>query len=340
VIRKLFAKYEDHSFVSATFNALKNLRRYFHYFIDIALSPLTYFSAHLFHYYRKNSLNRFPISKKIFFKVGVLPIIDHYYEPLFNPKYLRYSLRQERPLPGINFNDSEQLEILSKFNYNDELENFPMDKTNNPHEYYYNGRMFLAGDAEYLYNIIRYFKPTTMIEIGSGNSTLMARNAINKNSSESSEYSCEHICIEPFEQPWLEDINIKVVREKVETIGTKVFQQLKENDILFIDSSHIIRPQGDVLFEYLELLPSLNKGVIIHIHDILSPRDYLDSYFGEYFWNEQYLLEAFLTNNKEFRIIGATNYLSHKYRDKFSAKCPIFAMKPDIEPSSFYMIKN
>ena len=188
--------------------------------------------------------------------------------------------------------------------------------------------------------MIRLFKPKKLIEIGSGNSTLMARNAINKNISELMSYYCEHICVEPYEQYWLEEIGVKIIREKVEDVGIDIFKTLNENDILFIDSSHIIRPQGDVLFEYLEILPSLNKGVIIHIHDIFTPRDYLDEWFGENFWNEQYLLEAFLTFNRDFRIIGATNYLSHKYNKLFSSKCPIYKIQSGREPGSFYMVKN
>lgn len=282
----------------------------------------------------------FPFSKKIFLSIGIIPIIDHYYEPLFNPKHLRYSLRKERFLPGIDFNDKEQLEILNNFNYNDELLQFPLNKTNNELIYCYNVGAFLSGDAEYWYNMIRLFKPKKIIEIGSGSSTLMASNAINKNILESIHNKCEHICIEPYEQKWLEEIGVKVIREKVEDVGLDIFKTLNGNDILFIDSSHIIRPQGDVLFEYLELLPSLNKGVIIHIHDVFTPRDYLDEWFGENFWNEQYLLEAFLTNNKEFKIIGATNYLSHKYNELFSSKCPIYRTQEQREPGSFYIVRN
>jgi predicted O-methyltransferase YrrM len=285
-------------------------------------------------------LKNFPLSKKIFLRIGVLPIIDHYYEPLFNSNHLRYSLRKERFLPGIDFNDIEQLEILRKFSYNKELIMFPINKNNNVREYCYNVGGFLSGDAEYLYNMIRLFKPKRFVEIGSGYSTLMARNAINKNISESSDQNCEHICIEPYEKLWLEEIGIKVIRKKVEDVSLDVFQALNENDMLFVDSSHIIRPQGDVLFEYLEILPSLNKGVIVHLHDIFTPRDYLDEWFGENFWNEQYLLEAFLTNNKYFRIIGATNYLSHKYNELFSSKCPIYNIQNGREPGSFYIVKN
>jgi len=340
MIKRILKKHSNFKIILSINKILKIIILYIDRCIDLLFTPFTFLFAYLFRYFRKHSLKSFPISKKIFLHVGVIPILDHYYEPLFNPKHLRYSLRIDRALPGIDFNDDEQLNILKRFNYNNELLKFPIEKTNNVREYCYNIGDFLSGDAEYLYNMIRLFKPKTIIEIGSGNSTLMARNAINKNQSELPDQNCEHICIEPYEQPWLEEIGIKVIRKKVEVTGVDIFKQLKENDILFIDSSHIIRPQGDVLFEYLELLPSLNKGVIVHIHDIFTPRDYPDGWFGEKLWNEQYLLEAFLTNNREFRILGATNYLSHKYRDIFSSKCPVYKIQEGREPGSFYMVKN
>ncbi|MFW9928430.1 MAG: class I SAM-dependent methyltransferase [Candidatus Thorarchaeota archaeon] len=304
------------------------------------MSPLTILSAFIFHYMKKNSFQGFKIAKKIMLGIGIYPIIEHYYEPLFNKKYLRYSLRDDRNLPAIDFNDKEQLQILEKFNYTEELLKFPLENNSDERQYCYNEGAFLSGDAEYLYNMIRLFKPKKIIEIGSGNSTLMAENAIMANRLESTQYSCEHICIEPYEMPWLDEIGVIVIREKVEEVDISLFKELSENDILFIDSSHIIRPQGDVLFEYLEILPTLKKGVIVHIHDIFTPKDYLDEWFGQNFWNEQYLLEAFLSFNENFRIIGATNYLSHKYYDLFAAECPVFAKQKDREPGSFWIIRN
>jgi len=118
--------------------------------------------------------------------------------------------------------------------------------------------------------------------------------------------------------------------------------QLKSNDLLFIDSSHIIRPQGDVLFEYLELLPTLKPGVLIHVHDIFTPKDYPDEwvYKNHYLWNEQYLLEAFMSFNSGFKIMGALNYLAHNYRNELAEKCPVFAKHEDGEPGAFWMIKQ
>lgn len=308
--------------------------------IDFFLFPYVFLSAFLLLVVRKIGLQRLKVSKKILMKIGVFPIREHYFEPMFNPKHLRYSLRKDRELSGMDFNIEEQLKILSKFHYNEELLKFPLEKKNDKEFYYHNGS-FESGDTEYLYNIIRLKKPRRMIEIGSGNSTLIAIRAIYENKCEDINYICEHICIEPYEKPWLDQMQIKVVRERVEEMDKNVFLQLGNNDILFIDSSHVIRPQGDVLFEYLEILPIIKSGVLIHIHDIFTPKDYLDRWVMDEvrFFNEQYLLEAFLIFNKEYEIIGSLNYLMHHYFEEISSKCPVLKNEPYRNSSSFWIKK-
>lgn len=281
------------------------------------------------------------LDEKLLMLAGIWPVIDHYYDPVINPKkHLIKSLREIRNLPGIDLNIDEQLAILTQFTYNHELIKFPVDEKEK-FEFYYNNGFYESGDAEYLYNITRHTKPGKIIEIGSGYSTLIAQKALLQNRAEDPNYQYKHICIEPYEQPWLES-KVEVVRKRVETIDKSFFEQLEANDILFIDSTHVIKPQGDVLFEYLEVLPLLKPGVIVHIHDIFTPRDYLDAWvIDEHrLWNEQYLLEAFLTFNAKFKIIGALNYLSHNYRDQFAAKHPVFSKQPGREIGGFWMIKT
>ncbi|MES2381274.1 MAG: class I SAM-dependent methyltransferase [Bacteroidota bacterium] len=302
--------------------------------------PVTFMASLWLKFVKKAGTGK--MGNRIFMQLGILPILDHYYQPMINPeKHLTKSLRDDRKLTGIDFNAEEQLNLLAQFNYNEELLTFPVNKQNNI-AFYYNNSSYGSGDAEYLYNMIRHFKPNNLIEIGSGNSTLMVNNAIHANKLENTQYNCNHICIEPYEQPWLEKTSVNVIREKVETLDVSFFQQLEAGDILFIDSSHIIRPQGDVLFEYLELLPTLKSGVLIHVHDIFTPKDYLDDwiYKNHFLWNEQYLLEAFMTYNSEFKIIGALNYLSHNYRKEFADKCPVFAQQQGREPGAFWLRKK
>ena len=306
---------------------------------DIMLTPLVLFSAIILLIVRKIGFDYMKKSKQILLKIGVMPIRDHYYEPLFNGKHLTKLLSADRHLPGINMNTDEQLFILNLFQYKNELTAIPDDYVDDL-VFHFNNGSFLPGDAEYWYSIIRLRKPALILEIGSGNSTKIAQLAIKKNKQENSTYHCEHICIEPYEIPWLEQLDVIVIRSKVEDVDKCLFNKLKENDILFIDSSHIIRPQGDVLYEFLEILPVLNKGVIVHIHDIFTPKDYPKKWIVDQvrLWNEQYLLEAFLTSNKDWRIIGSLNYLHHNFYENLKNNCP--RLKLENEPGSFYIVKH
>tara|TARA_R110000772_G_scaffold184814_1_gene295836 strand:- start:685 stop:1635 length:951 start_codon:yes stop_codon:yes gene_type:complete len=306
--------------------------------VDILLLPFVYFSAWILKAVRKKGVHRLPLIKGALLRVGIFPIRNHYYEPQFDFRESRLDYSQDRKLPGIDLNLDTQLAYLEKFTYTKELENIPLTKGPELEFYLHNGS-FESGDAEYWYQLIRTIKPKKIIEVGSGNSTLMAIKAIHENKAEDPTYHCEHTCIEPYEMPWLEKTNVAVLRRKVEEVELDFFSQLEENDILFIDSSHVIRPQGDVLFEYLQLLPSLKKGVIVHVHDIFFPKNYPREWLEDkvILWNEQYLLEAFLSHNSSWEIIGALNYLSSHHAEKFKAISPFPADQRN--PGSFYMKK-
>ena len=306
--------------------------------IDLVLLPIAVISSLAMRAIRRAGIGRLPLTLHAFRKAGVFPIVDHYYEPLFNPAHLRKPLSEDRELPGVDWNVAEQLQLLKKFRFQDELMRFPHDRQAEYGFFYGNGA-YESGDAEFLYSMVRVFKPRRITEIGSGQSTLLATTALAANRDEDAGYHCEHVCIEPYEAKWLNRLDVTVIRKPVELIDTSLFRRLEENDILFIDSSHIIRPQGDVLFEYFEILPILKPGVMIHIHDIFSPKDYLDEWIHSdcRFWNEQYLLEAFLSYNQEFKIIGALNFLHH-YPEELADACPILRNQLEFrEPASFWL---
>jgi predicted O-methyltransferase YrrM len=313
--------------------------------LDLLFSPLTYISARWLRFVRGGVINgrlkQMPITRKILYDVKVFPIIDHYYQPLFNPIHLRKSLNEARNLTGINLNSEKQLKLINGLSYQDELLALPMELSVESKFYYKNGA-FGPGDAECYYSMIREKKPKKIIEIGSGNSTLIALEAINKNKSEDSTYKCELICIEPFEMNWLESLGVTVIRKLVEDIEVDFFKQLNKNDILFIDSSHVIRPQGDVLYEYLSILPALNAGVIIHIHDITTPSDYPYEWVIEdaRFWNEQYLLESFLSCNNSFEILCSLAYLRNKFSSDFFQAFPVIKNNPNFGATSFWIEKT
>jgi hypothetical protein len=289
-------------------------------------------------FYRRIGSAKLPFTTLVLKKIGVFPIRKHYYEPMFDDSPLTRPLSDDRYLPGVDFNVPAQLDFMSKLIYSNELVEMKWDvRPSGPLGFYIHNNSYVSGDAEFLYQFLRATKPRKIIEVGCGHSTKIAALARQKNSSES-ESTSTHICIEPYEVPWLETISgIKVIRGRVEDCALNWGKELCAGDLLFIDSSHMIRPQGDVLKEYLEILPQLASGVYIHIHDIFTPKDYLDSWVREEvrFWNEQYLLEALLSNSDRYEVIGALNYLMHHHVDELTRVCPY--LTPEREPGSFYM---
>ncbi len=177
---------------------------------DFLLVILVYPAAWVLRRLRESGIERFPRCKKALFSIGVFPIRNHYYEPLFDMSNVSRPFSEKRNLPGINWNIEKQLELLKEFCYADELGDIQAEKSES-HGFYLNNKFFEQGDAEFWYQLIRAKKPRSIFEIGSGYSTLIAIMAIEKNKEEDSTYTCSHVCIEPFEVPWLEAVNVSVL---------------------------------------------------------------------------------------------------------------------------------
>ncbi len=270
-------------------------------------------------------------------KAGFQIRSTHYYEPTYRASDLPADIEAERSLPGLDFRESQQLALLNGFRWQAELQKIPMEKPA-PSSFGYLNGAFESGESEVLYSLIRQLRPGKIIEVGSGESTLMARLAIQKNGEDDDQYRCEHTCIEPYEAPWLESSGVRVIRDRVENVSPDLFSSLGANDILFIDSSHVIRPFGDVLDEYQQIIPALAPGVYVHVHDVFTPYDYPAYWLREdrRGWNEQYLLESFLAFNAEFEVVAMLNWLSRHHRPALIKACPTLAKQPDFGPSSFW----
>ncbi len=303
--------------------------------IDLFLAPIIFLAAIPMKLVRKKSMRDLPLVAATLKKMGVFPITGHYYEPLFDMSEVDLSGRA-RDLPGIDLRHEAQVAMLGQLDGDDIPDTWEKPATNDI-AYSLQNRNFGAGDADMWWQVIRHFKPSRIIEIGSGHSTRVAREAIAKNTSERPDYTCEHTCIEPYEMAWLEKLGIEIKRSKLEDVDQSLFGTLGDGDILFIDSSHMIRPDGEVLMEFLQVLPRLAKGVIVHVHDIFTPHDYPAKWLEDpRFWNEQYLLEAFLSHNADWEVLMGGNYLAHHAPEELKDACRYF--KPgEHEPGSFYV---
>ena len=248
----------------------------------------------------------------------------HFYQPIPDTQKLSKTL-WDKPsqLVGINMDESMQLDLLRKHfpKFRNEYEQFPTEPTEKPHQFYLNNGLFDGIDALVAYCMVRHFEPRLIIEIGSGFSSLLLGEAAAKNRISSI------ICVEPFPQEFLKKgfpgLH-RLIEKKVEDIDLEFFSQLHAGDILFIDSSHTVKIGGDVNYLFLEVLPRVEPGVIVHIHDIFFPFDYRRDWVLDElrFWAEQYLLQAFLTFNFEFEVLMANSYMAHSYLDDLKAAFP------------------
>lgn len=179
-------------------------------------------------------------------------------------------------------------------------------------------------DAFVLHAMIRERKPRLMIEVGSGTTTEISLNALRKNRNEGAPF--QFVAIEPYPRPSLRairDPDFRLVPEKVQSVGMDL---LREADLLFIDSSHVSKVGSDVNFEILSVVPKLKQGALVHWHDIVMPcnywRDWMEN--GNMFWNESYLLHAFLLFNQTFKIRWASRFLDLTARERLMESFPYY----------------
>jgi len=169
-------------------------------------------------------------------------------------------------------------------------------------------------DAAVLYAMLRRHKPRRYIEVGCGYSTHTSTAALARNAAEG--HPCRALFVEPYPPDHLDVSKLpgEFIRDKVQRVPLERFTELDAGEILFIDTSHVIKTQNDVEYELLQILPSLKPGVIVHIHDIFSPYDYPEEWLvGEHpnrgGNNEQYALECLLSGGADWEVLLPTYLL-------------------------------
>jgi hypothetical protein len=269
---------------------------------------------------------------------GFMLLRNHFYSPVPDMASLADDHWQKKQsLHGIDMRDAHQLELLTEAfpKFADEYKDFSIEKTNDPFQYFFKCGEFTGSDALVLHCMIRHFKPAQIIEVGAGFSTLISAQAARLNG------DTRLTAIEPYPRdfllqglPGLSDL----VQQKVQDVDIERFTSLTAGDILFIDTSHVVKTGSDVNSLFLDVLPRLHAGVIIHIHDIFLPNDYPRKWLAEdrLFWNEQYLLQAFLMYNTAFEVLFANQYMYLTHPEQMKASFP---NAPWLDGGSFWLRK-
>ncbi len=257
--------------------------------------------------------------------VHVTPV--HFYEPIPELRTLDDKLWSEpQRLCGIEMNPARQSHFLRDVfpAFRKEYEQIPIDNPEQNDSFYLANGRFEGLDPLLAYCMVRHFRPSQIVEVGSGYSTLILAQAARVNG------ETELHSIEPFPVDFLTagvPGLTSLLVSKVEEVDPSFFSRLTAGDFLFIDTSHVVRIGGDVNYLFLEVLPRLNPGVIVHVHDIFFPYEYPQDWVMERrrFWTEQYLLQAFLVFNSEFEVLVSSGYLKATYPEEVAEVFPAAA---------------
>jgi predicted O-methyltransferase YrrM len=265
--------------------------------------------------------------------IHLLPV--HYYSPIPTIQD-RVRRRRKTELIGIDFNIQsgvDRANYVLKM-YIDDI--IALLTAGGPTDYKRANPALHPLDAALLYASVREARPRQIIEIGSGMSTLVISAALRDANLSNTRFTC----IEPFLPSYLRPTPpyiSEILEVPLQDVGLDTFERLEANDILFIDSTHVVRYGSDVVYEILEILPSLRPGVLIHIHDIFLPDDYPERWLAQdrYFWSEQYMLQAFLCMNPHFKIEIPVHAVKNEISQSFGAT----VLAPDLSviPTSLWL---
>jgi hypothetical protein len=245
----------------------------------------------------------------------------HFYSPMVSPEDLVQpdAARKLRCFDPDFDRYAELIRTLSP--YAAELVSYPADKSGDywfDRKWYY--QRYEDWDAVFLYSMIRHLKPRRIVEIGSGCSSWLISMASRKNE------NTECLFIEPYpsEELLRLKLNGKLLTKKIQEVDASVFTSLEPGDVMFVDSSHVLKTQSDLVHILNNLLPGVRSGVYIHFHDICTPFDYPAEILLEWrqSWNEQYALEAILCNSDDYEIVLPGYWLWKEHRDKIRPLLP------------------
>ena len=229
----------------------------------------------------------------------------HFYSPLTAEADLSRALSWTEA-PGVDLAEAHQLALAARLR--------PVLAEPLPGPRYVAGNaMFGAADAAVYRAMLAHLRPARVIEVGSGYSTALALDEAERNAELS---GLEITCIEPFPERLLRLVSepdrrrLTVLRQPVQSVDRLTYEQLGPQDVLFVDSTHVVKAGSDVIWLFLHVLPRLAAGVVVHVHDVFWPFEYPAHWLRQRRdWTEAYLLHAFLAGNASWEILFFSSWL-------------------------------
>lgn len=242
----------------------------------------------------------------------------HYYSPIFTSQNLPEEEKQlsrpiPRQLPEIHLDEQGMLDRLKAMNFVGKP--FQPPKQKDPAwRYWTANQSYETSDAFCLAGIGRVYQPKMIIEVGCGFSSALIHDLNEREWGNQVDLSF----VDPDPERMMrllreeDKAKLKLTKSRLQDMDPEFFTTLQANDILFIDSTHVAKTGSDVLYLFFDLLPRLNRGVVIHIHDISWPFEYSREWIKEgRSWNEAYFLRAFLMHNRAYEIVLCNSWLGH-----------------------------
>jgi predicted O-methyltransferase YrrM len=261
----------------------------------------------------------------------------HYFSPVVDPELVRdyYDMSsnlEPHEVGGIDFRIDDMIALWKKNKEFIAATPFS-DQPDGKNRYYYRGGPYGYGDSITLRAMINNFRPRRMIEIGSGFSSACALDSAEHAGIEDFQLTC----IEPYPKrlksvlrPGDENKRVRIMERGVQGVPLDLFKELNANDILFIDSTHVMKTGSDVHYELFHILPVLNPGVIVHFHDCRYPFEYSEKQIFQknYSWNEAYAVRALLMYSTRFRILFSGSLFAKLQPELVNETCPIYLRNP------------
>jgi hypothetical protein len=254
----------------------------------------------------------------------------HFYSPIVDCDFVadrRAKIFEDKSTPfGIEINEAAQLSFVPTIKSAAGTIPFSPHKSEGM-RYFYENNAFLYGDAITYSTMILTYRPARIFEIGCGFSSALALDIrdITPN------YEPEFLFIDPFPELATDLIggdskNVKICGSYIQDVDPSIFDRLQSGDIYFLDTTHVVKTGSDVLYHFDKILPRLNSGVFIHLHDIYYPFEYPQSWVLDMklSWNELYYFRAFMTNNHDYEIVFFNSFMCGTHRDLMIDASPLY----------------